>query len=419
VQSVAPNYSSALNLRDVYLVNGDTGLLIGDYLQGVHVHNLNTVNTKNALKVIPTVGGQGLEEIHISDSYLHGQVTFGNASFPTVLFAVFVTGTYFDSIGGVIPANGAHVSIIGTSQIVFSNNIFNGPSTATANVTGLKLTTGAGAFEQLFTGNLFQAYLAGGVAIALDSTTKNIMFVGTSFLNNTTAVTDAGTNNQFSATSNNYVPFIWGSGSVAPTGQAFVDGLINFRGNVNVAGALFATDPNGSVGLGSTAAAGTPYIDFRSSGHSGHDAQIIASGGTGALDGTLAVNAAQLMAPATHANGGIHLGANVGANPQDIIKHVELYEGAGYGFGVTAAQLNYNVPAAAIHHFYVGTTHVAQIGPAGISTGVLGGPAWSSGTGAPAATAQIGSLYSRVDGAVGSTLYVSRGGGTWAAVAGV
>jgi hypothetical protein len=48
-----------------------------------------------------------------------------------------------------------------------------------------------------------------------------------------------------------------------------------------------------------------------------------------------------------------------------------------------------------------------------------GGPSWTAGTGAPAATAPIGSLYSRTDGGVGTTLYVSAGGGTWNAVAGV
>jgi hypothetical protein len=47
------------------------------------------------------------------------------------------------------------------------------------------------------------------------------------------------------------------------------------------------------------------------------------------------------------------------------------------------------------------------------------GPTWTTGSAAPAATAPVGSLYSRVGGAVGATLYVSRGGGTWAAVAGV
>ena len=51
--------------------------------------------------------------------------------------------------------------------------------------------------------------------------------------------------------------------------------------------------------------------------------------------------------------------------------------------------------------------------------GATASPDWTSGAGAPAATKPVGSLYSRVGGALGATLYVSRGGGTWAAVAGV
>jgi hypothetical protein len=49
----------------------------------------------------------------------------------------------------------------------------------------------------------------------------------------------------------------------------------------------------------------------------------------------------------------------------------------------------------------------------------VGGPTWTEGAAAPSSTQPIGSLYSRAGGAVGATLYVSRGGGTWAAVAGV
>jgi sRNA-binding protein len=48
-----------------------------------------------------------------------------------------------------------------------------------------------------------------------------------------------------------------------------------------------------------------------------------------------------------------------------------------------------------------------------------GGVTWTSGAAAPTSTQPIGSLYSRTGGAVGATLYVSRGSGTWAAVAGV
>jgi hypothetical protein len=47
------------------------------------------------------------------------------------------------------------------------------------------------------------------------------------------------------------------------------------------------------------------------------------------------------------------------------------------------------------------------------------GPTIRSGTGAATGTQPKGSLWMRTDGAAGSTLYVSQGAGTWAAVAGV
>lgn len=52
-------------------------------------------------------------------------------------------------------------------------------------------------------------------------------------------------------------------------------------------------------------------------------------------------------------------------------------------------------------------------------TGGSGGPTWTSGAGVPASTQPKGSLYSRTGGGVGSTLYVTQGGGVWNAVAGV
>ena len=54
-----------------------------------------------------------------------------------------------------------------------------------------------------------------------------------------------------------------------------------------------------------------------------------------------------------------------------------------------------------------------------LGVGGAAGPTWTTGSAAPSSTQPVGSLYSRVGGAVGATLYVSRGGGTWAAVAGV
>lgn len=48
-----------------------------------------------------------------------------------------------------------------------------------------------------------------------------------------------------------------------------------------------------------------------------------------------------------------------------------------------------------------------------------GGPDITSGAGVPGATKPVGSLYLRTGGGIGTTLYVSAGGGVWNGVAGV
>jgi hypothetical protein len=118
-------------------------------------------------------------------------------------------------------------------------------------------------------------------------------------------------------------------------------------------------------------------------------------------------------------NGGLSFPAVTAASPGDFSKQIELYAGGGYGFSVTAGLLNIVTGAAGVIGFYVGTTLVGAISANGIMSGPAGSPTWTTGSAAPAANVPVGSLYSRVGGAVGATLYVSRGSGTWAAVAGV
>ena len=57
----------------------------------------------------------------------------------------------------------------------------------------------------------------------------------------------------------------------------------------------------------------------------------------------------------------------------------------------------------------------------GLTIGSAAGPQWITGNGTPSGvvTAPRGSMFSRGDGAVGTTLYVSQGGTTWNPVAGV
>lgn len=51
-----------------------------------------------------------------------------------------------------------------------------------------------------------------------------------------------------------------------------------------------------------------------------------------------------------------------------------------------------------------------------LRVGSTTGPTWTTGTGAPVATQPKGSLFARSDGGLGSSEYISRGGGVWDAV---
>jgi hypothetical protein len=121
--------------------------------------------------------------------------------------------------------------------------------------------------------------------------------------------------------------------------------------------------------------------------------------------------------------GGIHCGSVTVAGANDLSKHLDLYGGL-YGICVdNTGALDINVNTGATIALYAGGAPIGTINAGVAEFGSVqitpGGPTWTTGSAAPAATAPVGSLYSRVGGAVGATLYVSRGAGTWAAVAGV
>jgi hypothetical protein len=135
-------------------------------------------------------------------------------------------------------------------------------------------------------------------------------------------------------------------------------------------------------------------------------------------------------------NGGIDLGAVDASSGTDLTRHIALRTGQS-GFNVQGGTLNHVAQGG--HNYYVGGSFMGQIGANGlnycqigqaaggesngafvkIAVGSATGPTWTTGSAAPAATAPVGSIYSRVGGAVGATLYVSRGAGAWNPVAGV
>lgn len=144
----------------------------------------------------------------------------------------------------------------------------------------------------------------------------------------------------------------------------------------------------------------------------------------GMASGALVITSGNFTVNGATALNGLHIvDATAPGGVTDLSKHIDLGYGT-CGFNITARGVNYNTSAGASHVFVINAVDCLYINGSGISapqvqTGSIGGPTWTTGSAVPSATMPVGSLYSRVGGAVGATLYVSRGAGTWAAVAGV
>ena len=100
---------------------------------------------------------------------------------------------------------------------------------------------------------------------------------------------------------------------------------------------------------------------------------------------------------------------------------MSLWIRTGGALGITPAVVQANVEAEAAARAAADAALQANINA---NVGALlpkpaGGVTWTAGTGFPTASQPRGSLYSRLDGAVGTTLYVSQSGGAWSSVAGV
>ena len=114
---------------------------------------------------------------------------------------------------------------------------------------------------------------------------------------------------------------------------------------------------------------------------------------------------------------GIYLNDNLASSPTDLTKGIDFYAGQ-YGINIQGFTMNLVVGGVAMGVLNSSLNGMFSAGMLGIN-GVTG-PTWTTGTAAPSSTQPPGSLYSRTGTwAAGTTLYVSKGGGAWTAVAGV
>lgn len=88
------------------------------------------------------------------------------------------------------------------------------------------------------------------------------------------------------------------------------------------------------------------------------------------------------------------------------------YMGLGTSNGVVWSATGCGTPSTSIT-----TVAGASVLTGAVTIGASGAPTLTSGSGAPGSTQPNGSLYLRTDGSVSTRLYISEGGGTWAAVA--
>jgi hypothetical protein len=160
------------------------GIELGNYLQGIHMSNLNAVGTVYGLYYKPTAGLN--VEFQVADSYLDGKVYLSGATGDLEGFTFH--HTYFDTLHMLPNDIGVEVEDVG--RIAFTDCTFSGTSTI-AGLIGLKIT-GPGVTPAKVTGSTFNGYSgAGAKALLVDTRTYVITFANNQFSNNAVpAVTD-------------------------------------------------------------------------------------------------------------------------------------------------------------------------------------------------------------------------------------
>lgn len=299
-------YNTSFNLRDCFFINGQIGVDLQNYLQGMHFYNLNTIGTVFAVNATPTAGFN--EEYQFVGCYLSGKVNLVPSA-ANMLGAVKFVSTYFDSLT-MTAANDTQVLLNNVNGTHITNCTFNGTATRLANIVGLSIT-GSNPYEIIIANNYFGGYQSGGTGLSISSAQRPPLCIGNSFLNVDNPVTDTSPGALFMATRVNYVPYlagVAGTGVTVPSvteniaASVSFSGISTFTGNVyQTGGGLILQGVNQALLMGSQTAAGTPYINFFSSGNSNPDARIIATGGTGNFDGNLTLYGNFQMQKATTA----------------------------------------------------------------------------------------------------------------------
>jgi len=190
------------------------------------------------------------------------------------------------------------------------------------------------------------------------------------------------------------------------TALAGTFGTLTVLGNNFLSGATFSNSASAAI----HAVQGLSTLDFSET------FTALNAGGTCTFGSAInPLNAAHFLnAGAADANYVQLIGASAGNSPAvNLLGSDTNVSGFIVAKGAGVLHLNSGGVDVQVNAGEVSATRFRTAGAGGT------GPTWTGGTGAPAATLPVGSLYSRTDGGSGARLYVSAGGGTWNPVAGV
>lgn len=296
----AQSYTTAIFGRDITLIGQATGLVLGEYLQGIQIDTLFTVNTPVAVQSAPTLPA-GNNAYVFSNCYLYGKTIFHALEGATAQFQIRMLGCYFDgNVNGPGAVIDRHVSFINVPQVTMTSCTLNGASPpASTPIKGLYIENQS--YDTIISNCTFGGYGSPGdgstsAAVMFAANTAGITMFDNIIDYNTASIVDLGRDNLFVNTrisrcgSDGY--FFWGT----PTTVMRIPAIFGGPGIATVA-------PNSGVEVGSPTVANTPFFDFHSSGQmlpSGlpmdYDVRLTSAGGGGGANGngTLIADAASV-----------------------------------------------------------------------------------------------------------------------------
>ena len=247
----ASSYTASAFLRDVTVIGGAVGVNLGDYLQGIHLTNVNTVQTRIALNCVPN---NGLNvEIQITGCYLDGRCVFTPGG-TAAIQSVKVVNTYFDS--DLMLTGDRQVLFTAVPILLIAGCTFHGRGSAVTGVFGLSIVGLAGdsaPVNQTYLTNLsnnqFVSYAGGGTGLSIAATVFNLFASGNQFIANSNDVADAGTNSSWNNTSISGGVAHSGLATSIPTNAAVSYGPMVFNGSVAAVGTGGGYFTTGGLGV--------------------------------------------------------------------------------------------------------------------------------------------------------------------------